>query len=194
METCKTLPKSYADNLLACIELERSQVLSRLIKILSVVLLLALFGLGCLVLPPEELTAMSDPFEHLVVLMLGLMAVMLLRELVRGILMRIFSGVKPIIRYAGAYPHAGCEAYFGRVQEWIICLAPIAVILVFSIVLMLNMPDASWKWMIYIILVVGVCNCVGDLYMAARLTAFPEDVLVCNVGPSYLVYGPKKKK
>ena len=155
-------------------------------------MMLALFGLGCLLMPPESLTEMEDVFEHLAVLMLGLMAVMLLRELVRGFLMRAFSGVKPIIRYAGSYPYAGCEAYFGRLQEWVICLAPIAVILAVTIGLMTSMPDDSWRWMIWIILTVGVCSCVGDLYVAARLTGFPHDILVRNVGPTYLVYGSRK--
>lgn len=192
MQTCKTLPESHTGNLLACFELERSKILSRLIKTVSVVLMLALFGLGCLLMPPESLTKMEDVFEHLAVLMLGLMAVMLLRELVRGFLMRAFSGVKPIIRYAGSYPYAGCEAYFGRLQEWVICLAPIAVILAVTIGLMTSMPDDSWRWMIWIILTVGVCSCVGDLYVAARLTGFPHDILVRNVGPTYLVYGSRK--
>lgn len=192
MQTCKTLPESHTDNLLACFELERSKILSRLIKTVSVVLMLALFGLGCLLMPPESLTEMEDVFEHLAVQMLGLMAVMLLRELVRGFLMRAFSGVKPIIRYAGSYPYAGCEAYFGRAQEWVICLAPIAVILAVTIGLMTSMPDDSWRWMIWIILTVGVCSCVGDLYVAARLTGFPDDILVRNVGPTYLVYGSRK--
>lgn len=192
METCKTLPESYTDNLLACFELERSKILSRLVKTVSVVLMLALFGLGCLLMPPESLTAMEDVFEHLAVLMLGLMAVMLLRELVRGFLMRAFSGVKPIIRYAGAYPYAGCEAYFGRSQEWVICLAPMAVILAVTVGLLGSMPDDSWRWMIWIMLTVGVCSCVGDLYVAARLAGFPADILVRNVGPTYLVYGSRK--
>ena len=192
METCKNLPDSHYDNLLARIELERSQVLSRLIKVISLVLMLALFGLGCLLMPPESLTVMNDAFEHLAVLMLGMMAVLLLRELIRGFLMRVFSGVKPIIRYAGAYPYAGCEAYFGRTHEWIICFAPILVILAATLGLFFTVADNSWRWMIWIILIVGVCSCVGDLYVAARLSGFPSDVLVRNVGPPYFVYGARE--
>lgn len=193
METCKTLPESHTDNVLVCIELERSKILSRLIKTVSLLLMLALFGLGCLLMPPESLTGMEDVFEHLAVLMLGLMAVMLLRELIRGFLMRIFSGMKPIIRYAGAYPYAGCEAYFNRVHEWIICLTPVVVILAAAVILMLSVTEDSWRWMIWIMLIVGVCSCVGDLYVAARLTGFPADVLVRNVGPTYLVYGARER-
>lgn len=193
METCKTLPKSHADNMLACIELERSQILSRLIKIISLILMLALFGLGCLMMSPESLSNMEDVFEHLAVAMLGMMAVMLLRELTRGFLMRVFSGVKPILRYAGAYPHVGCEAYFGRIHEWMICIAPVVLILALTICLMLSMPDDSWRWMVWIILIVGVCSCVGDLYVALRLFSYPADVLVRNVGPTYLLYGKREQ-
>ena len=76
MQTCKTLPESHTGNLLACFELERSKILSRLIKTVSVVLMLALFGLGCLLMPPERLTEMEDVFEHLAVLMLGVVSVL----------------------------------------------------------------------------------------------------------------------
>lgn len=188
METCKKLPKSHKGKQIACIELERSPVLSRLIKVISAVLAMLLFLVGYLLLPVEALLQMEDAFVHLVVLMLGMMSVFLVHELTRGLLMRVFSGVKPIIRYVGSYPHAACEAYFGRTAQQVINIVPPVVIVAMLLVLLLTTADMSWKWMIWLILTVGICSCVGDVYVALRMMHMPEDILVMNVGPTYLIY------
>lgn len=191
MKTCVTLPKSHKGNEIARIELERSRVLSTLIKVVSAVLAVLLFLLGFLLLPTSALTQMDTPFEHLVALMLGMMAVLLVHELARGLTMRIFSGVKPVLRYAGGYPHVGCEAYFCRWQEQVVSLAPLVVGLVLLVPGLLGSVEASWKWMLWLMLVVHVCNCVGDVYVVLSLTRLPEDILVQNVGATYRIYSAK---
>lgn len=188
METCKKLPKSHKGNQIVCIELERSPVLSRLIKVVSAVLALLLFLIGYLIFPLEALLEMEDAFVHLVVLMLGMMSVFLIHELLRGLLMRIFSGVKPIIRYVGSYPHAACEAYFGRTAQQVINIVPPVVIFLMLLVILITTADMSWKWIVWMILTVGVCSCVGDIYVFIRMMHLPEDILVQNIGPTYLIY------
>lgn len=188
MKTCNKLPASHKGKQIACIELEHSRVLSRLIKIVSVILAALIFLLGFLLLPSEALLEMDAAFVHLVSLMLGMMAVFLVHELLRGLLMRIFSGVKPIIRYAGSYPHAACEAYFGRnAQQVINILPPVAVVLMLT-ALLLSAGDATWKWIFWLMLTVGSSSFVRDIYVAARIMYLPEDILVMNVGPTYLIY------
>ena len=110
----KKLPEAYKGKQISRIELERSKILSRLIKTIQAILAVLLLAAGCLFMPPAELTNMPDPFEHLVALMLGMLSVSVVHELGRGLLMRLFSGVKPTLRFAGAYLHAGCDAYFPR--------------------------------------------------------------------------------
>lgn len=188
MKTCKKLPASHKGKQIACIELEHSPMLSKLIKTVSVVLALILFGIGYLLFPIDALLQMEDAFVHLVTLMLGMMAVFLIHELLRGFLMRIFSGVKPIIRYAGSYPHAACEAYFGKKVQQIINVVPPMVTIAMLLLLLFTTADMSWKWMIWLILTVGICSFVGDFYVTFRMTQYPEDILVLNVGPTYLIY------
>lgn len=192
VETCKKLPKSHKGNQIACIELERSPVLSKLIKTVSAALAVLLFLVGYLLFPVEALLQMEDAFVHLVVLMLGMMGVFLIHELIRGMLMRQFSGVKPIIRYVGSYPHAACEAYFGRKAQQIINIVPPVALTAMLLMLLLTTADMSWKWMIWLILTVGICSCVGDVYVALRMRSLPEDILVMNVGPTYLIYSAAK--
>ena len=188
VETCKKLPASHKGNQIACIELERSPVLSRLIRVISAALALLFFLVGYLLFPLEALLEMDDVFVHLVTLMLGMMSVFLIHELLRGLLMRIFSGVKPIIRYVGSYPHAACEAYFGRTAQQIINIVPPGVLVLMLLVLLLTTADMSWKWMVWLILTVGICSCVGDVYVALRMMRLPQDILVQNIGPTYLIY------
>ena len=188
MKAYSVLPKSHQGKLLARIELEQSRVLARLIKTIQAVLAVILLAAGCLFFPPEYLTNMSDPFEHLSVLMLGMLSVSIVLELLRGLLMRFFSGVKPDLRFSGAYLHAGCKAYFPSREEQILNLAPILFLTLLLLVLLLTTTDVSWRWMIWIVLVVNLCFGVGYGYASMRFVQMPEDILVMNVGPTYLVY------
>lgn len=188
MKTCISLPASHKGKQLACIELERSRLLSRLIKTIQAVLALLLLALGCLFMPFSALSSMSEPFEHLVALMLGMLSVSVVQELGRGFLMRLLSGVKPVLRFTGAYLHAGCEAYFDRRSEQIVNLVPVAFATVVILAFFFSIADLSWKWIVWIILVVDLCFAVGYLYASIRFWQMPEDILVQNVGSTYFVY------
>lgn len=191
MEIHTKLPKTYRKTPIAYIETERSRILSKLIKIWSAMLTLLLFALGSLFMPLEQLTDMDDVFEHLVVVMLGMIAITILHEWFRAGAMWFFSGVKPVVHFAGMYPHAGCEAFFDRKSETAVCLIPLVLTLVITLIPMFLMPDASWMWMVWIIMTVGVCSGVSDVYMAIRMTKLPKEILVENVGATFLVFAPE---
>ena len=188
------LPKSYRGNRIACIELEKSKYLSRLLKTVQAVIAVLMIFAGCLLMPPAALTGMSEPFEHLSVLMLGMISVSIILELTRGLLMRLFSGVKPVLRFTGAYLHAGCPAYFDRKNEQLINLLPSLLLTVALIILFLSTKDMSWKWIVWIILTVSVCFSIGYAYASIRFQQLPDDVLIQNVGSTYLVYSAKKQE
>lgn len=188
----KTSNKLTKGEQIACIELEKSKVLSRLIKTVSAVLAVLLIAVGCLFLPVNELTNMSEPFEHLFVLMLALFSVSIVHELIRGFLMRVLSGVKPVIRFSGSYLHAGCEALFSRKKEQLLNLAPLVLMTAACVVFLLTVADNSWKWMVWIVLTVSLCTCVGDVYASVRFMQMPSDILIENIGATYLVFSPKK--
>lgn len=188
MKSYKKLPGSHKGRQIACIELERSRVLSRLIRILSAVLAVILFVIGYLLLPIQALTEMEAPFLKLVTMMLGMMAVSLVHELLRGFLMRLFSGVKPIIQYVGSYPQAACDAYFDRSAQQILNLLPPVVVVAMAAAFVLLAGTDTWRWVAWLIFTVAVCSQVRDVYVALRLTQLPQDSLVMNVGSTYLVY------
>ena len=182
------LPATHKGKVIACIELEKSRVLSRLIKTVSAVLAVILFVIGYLLMPIEALLGMEDLFFPLIVLMLGMMAVSLVHELLRGFLMRLISGEKPVIRYAGSYPHAACDAYFDRFSQQILNILPPIAVIAMALAFVLLAGSEGWKWIAWLIFTVAVCSGVRDAYVAWRLTMLPADILVMNVGPTYLVY------
>lgn len=188
METCTKLPESYGNKPFARIELERDRTLSARIKAASAALAALLFAAGCLFMPPSALTEMDDVFVYLVALMLGMLSVRIAYELARGFLMRVFSGVKPDIRFTGVYPHVGCEAYFDRPREQAVNLVPPVFLTLLLAIVLFAVQNIPWRWFVWMILIVTVCSCVGDVYAAYRLAKLPEDILVQNVGPTYLVF------
>ena len=117
-----------------------------------------------------------------------MMSVFLVHELMRGVLMRLFSGVKPIVRYVGSYPQAACQAFFCKRHQQIINLLPLLAISAMLLAIVLTTADMSWKWIAWITLTVGICSYVRDLYVAVRMIYLPGDILVMNVGPVYMVY------
>lgn len=191
MQSSKTLPKTHKGKQIACIELEKSRLLARLIKIIQAITAVLLLIAGGLLMPFSALIELKEPFEHLTVLMLGMIAVSIFQELGRGLLMRIFSGVKPVLRFTGAYLHAGCEAYFNKRDEQILNLVPAVLLTVILIVLFLTTNDDSWRWMIWIILTVDICFGIGYAYASIRFMSMPDDILVQNIGSKYLVYSSK---
>ena len=193
MKAFKELPDRYQNNQIACIELEKSKYLSRLLKTIQAVSAVLLLFAGCLLMPPAALTGMTEPFEHLSVLMLGMLSITIILELLRGFLMRLLSGVKPVLRFTGAYLHAGCQAYFDRKSEQFINLFPPFVLTVALIILFIGTKDMTWKWMVWIVFTVSVCFSIGYLYASIRFQQLPEDILVQNIGSTYLVYSSKKE-
>ena len=188
MKAFAELPKLYRNNQIACIELEKSKYLARLLKTIQAILAVIMLFAGCLMMPPAALTGMSEPFEHLSVLMLGMISVTIVLELLRGFLMRLLSGVRPVLRFTGAYLHAGCQAFFDRKSEQFINLLPPLVLTVALIILFITTKDTTWKWIVWIIFTVTVCFSIGYAYASIRFQQLPDDILIQNVGSTYLVY------
>ena len=193
MKAAAELPESYKGNRIACIELEKSKYLARLLKTVQAITAILMIFAGCLLMPPSALTGMEEPFEHLSALMLGMLSVSILLELGRGIFMRLFSGIKPVLRFTGAYLHAGCQAYFDRKTEQIINLLPSLILTAALIILFLTAGDMTRKWIIWIIFTVEICFSIGLIYASVRFQQLPDDILVQNVGSTYLVYSSQKQ-
>ena len=192
MTTTTELPSGYEATIY--MELEKSRVLSRFIKIIQAVVAVIMFIIACLIIGTDGLTEMDEVAFHIVVMMLGMIGYSILHELVRGFMMRFFSGIKPIFRFSGPYAHAGCPAYFCKNHELVIQMLPIIVTVILSAVAMIKAPDASWLWVFYLILMVCAAGSVTDIYVIARMLKRPADILIQNVGSTYVFFEKNQNK
>jgi hypothetical protein len=123
-------------------------------------------------------------------LLVGIVAYMVLHELVHGVFMRHYSGVKPTYGYKGVYAYAGSTAYFNKKSYIIIALAP--VVLWGIVLLILNLAAGpEGFWLIYLIQITNISGAAGDLYVTWRFSGMPQEILVQDSGVAMKVYAPK---
>lgn len=132
------------------------------------------------------------PLVRCAVMLLGLAGYMVLHELVHGIFMRRFSGVKPRYGFRGLYAYAGSRAYFNKTHYIIIALAPIVIWGIVLGVLCAVVP-ASWFGVAYILEVCNVSGAAGDLYVTARLLRMDSTVLVQDTGVAMTVFAKNQE-
>ena len=165
-----------------------------LVNGVGVVLMVLLLGAGNWMVPQEALFDLEGgliPYVmRFVVLILGVFVYTLLHELVHGVLMRRFSGVRPRYGFAGTYAYAGSDAYFNKRDYIIIALAPVVVWGVVLAILTAAVPY-SWFWPVWFIQVTNLSGAAGDLYVTWRFAALPPDILVRDVGVAMTVYAPE---
>jgi len=123
-------------------------------------------------------------------LLVGIVLYMVLHELVHGVFMRHYSGVKPTYGYKGVYAYAGSQAYFNKRTYIIIALAPVVVWGIVLLILNLT-AGPEWFWMIYLIQMTNISGAAGDMYVTWRFSGMPKDILVQDSGVAMKVYAPK---
>lgn len=184
-----TLPKDYRE--LLTIDLQHDRRLALIVNGISAGLMIVFIVLGCLVQPIGVMFDMSSGFGPYLarfgVLLGGIVVYMVLHELVHGIFMRAFSGVRPHYGFTGMYAFAGSRAFFAKVPYVIIALAPIVVWGVVLQILCAVLP-AAWFWPVYFIQVTNLSGAAGDLYVTWRFSQLPADILVNDTGVAMTVY------
>ena len=120
---------------------------------------------------------------------IGAILYMVLHELVHGIFMKAYSGVKPKYGFTGMYAYAGSSAYFNKKCYIIIALAPIVVWGIVLAVLQIFLPG-SWSLISYIIQIMNISGAAGDIYVTAKMLKCSNDILVNDTGTDMTVYEP----
>ena len=109
-------------------------------------------------------------------------------ELVHGLMMQSFSGVKPRYGFHGFSAYAGSYAYFGKRAYTIIALAPLAGFGIILQLCMFRFPNALWFF--YVLQTVNICSAIGDIYVAIVFLRAPKGALICDIGTAMTVYAP----
>lgn len=189
MKNTVSLPEGYSEEF--GIDLQKNKKLMLLVNGIAIAIMLPMAFLGALAVPfasffgSDELWYM--PLLKASVLMLGYIAYIVLHELVHGIFMKHFSGVKPKYGFTLMYAYAGSEAYFNKKSYIIIALAPVVIWGAVLGVLCAVLPQ-SWFWVVYLIQIGNISGAAGDFYVTFKFLKLPKDILVNDTGVAMTVY------
>ena len=188
MENSLSLPEGYGKILE--IDLQKNKKLMLLVNGIALVLMLALAALGAYIVPIDTFfdnEVWYMPLIKLAVMMGGYVAYIVLHELVHGIFMKHFSGVKPKYGFTLMYAYAGSEAYFNKKSYIIIALAPVVIWGAVLGVLCAVLPQ-GWFWVVYFIQIGNLSGAAGDFYVTLKFLKLPKDILVNDTGVAMTVY------
>jgi len=189
MRSTIRLPKDYTKSFVIDLQKDRKKAL--LVNGIALLIGAAVAGMGLVAVPIQTLFDMRDGIWvyllRFLVLLVGLIAYIVLHEVVHGIFMRHFSGVKPHYGFTGMYAYAGSDAYFDKQSYIIIALAPIVI---WGIVLgvLCAVVSPVWFWPVYFIQIANLSGAAGDLYVTVLFSRLPDDILIQDSGVSMTVY------
>ena len=191
MKNTMILPSNYRR--LLDIDLLKDKKLALLVNGLSL-----LIAVPMVLLAPVSILSLVDislgigsTFLRLCVMLVGMVAYIFLHELVHGIFIRHFSGVKAHYGFTGLYAYAGSDTYFNKKSYLIIALAPVVFWGVVLAVLTQLVPE-SWFWSVYFIQICNISGAAGDLYVTVKFAGLPADILVQDSGVAMRVFSPDR--
>ena len=188
------LPEGYRE--FRRIDLQRDKKLALLINGLCLVMIAAMVVAGILIVPITLAVQANGILEYLfwlVSLLLCIIAYMILHEMVHGIFMKHYSGIKPTYGFTGLYAFAGSSAYFDKKSYRVIALSPVVILGALLIVLNLVLPRHCF-WFVYLIQVMNISGAAGDLYVSAILSKMPEDTLINDSGVRMVFFSKSMPK
>lgn len=187
--TTDILPEGYREIL--SVNLQKNKRLALFINLFAITIAAVLVIPVCFAVPFSALFDMSEGIGIYILrfatLIVGIVAYMVLHELIHGITMKLFGAKKIKYGFTGLYAFAGCDSYFSKIPYIIIALAPVVF---FGIVFALICPFLShaWFWAVYILQVANLSGAAGDIYVTAKFIRLPKNILIKDVGIGMTVY------
>lgn len=124
--------------------------------------------------------------------LMGLIVIyMVLHELVHGITMKFFGTKKVKYGFNGMYAFAGSDDYYDQKSYIIIAVAPV-VVWGFVLAVINTFVPTEWFWVTYMIQVCNISGAAGDMYVTAKFSRFPKDILVQDSGIGMIVYSKEE--
>ncbi|MBQ8994931.1 MAG: DUF3267 domain-containing protein [Oscillospiraceae bacterium] len=190
MPTCQVLPEGYSEYY--SVDLQKDKKTATFVNVLSLVLSLAVGIPMHLSYPIWHLFEMEDGFgaylARMLVFLVSLIAYLCLHELTHAAVMKYYGATKVRFGFTGLYAYAGSlEDYFGKLPYIHIALAPVVVwgIVFFLLAFLVKGP---WLWVVYFLQIMNIGGAAGDLYVAAKFSRFPSDILVRDTGVDMTVF------
>ena len=190
MKSFTTLPEGYRE--IFNVDLNKNKKAAVAINVLATVIMLAMV-IPMLAIRPFSIESSDGtaPYVRYAILIGGFLLYLVLHEAVHGIFMWLFSRQKPFFGIKGVYAYAGSNSFFPKMQYLIIGLSPIIIWGIVLTILCFAVPD-DWFWYIYVIQAMNISGAAGDIYVSAKFSRMPSDILVQDKGTAMAVYSINK--
>ena len=189
MKAVNTLPEGYKE--IYSVNLQKDKKTSLLVNGLSLLIGIIMAVPMHFVVPVTTLFDMEKGLIGYIIKMAVCFILMLvylvLHELVHGIAMKICGTKKIKYGFTGLYAFAGSDDYYAKKPYIFIALAPI-VFWGIVIAIITPMVSISWFWVVYIVQIINVSGAAGDIFVTAKFSRFPKDILVQDHGVGMVVY------
>ncbi len=133
---------------------------------------------------------MGNYLARFIVLMVSMIAYIILHEAVHGVAMKICGTKKIKYGFTGLYAFAGSDDFYGKGSYIFIALAPVVLWGIVLAVINCFVPE-SWFWVVYFIQIANISGAAGDIYVTAKFSKMPDDILVKDIGVGMTVYSAK---
>lgn len=189
MKSLEVLPDGYKE--IFAVYLQKNKGIAVLVNVFAVVIMLAMVIPMNFYIPITTLFDMQDGIGmyliRFVVLMVSIVVYMILHELVHGITMKLCGTKRVKYGFTGMYAFAGSDDYYDKRSYLTIALAPVVVWGIVLAVLNFLVP-LDWFWVVYSVQIGNISGAAGDLYVTARFSRLPADILVKDIGVGMAVY------
>ena len=189
MKAVSELPMGYKEIL--SVNLQKDKKLAFMINAMGFLVILLMAIPMHFVLPFSTLFDMTEGIgvyaAKFVVMIVSMVVYIILHEIVHGITMKICGTKKVKYGFTGLYAFAGSEDYYDKKSYIIIALAPIVVWGIVLVIINCLVPE-NWFWVVYIIQIFNISGAAGDVYVTAKFSKLPKDILVADCGVGMTVY------
>lgn len=191
----ETLPNGYKE--IYSIDLQKDKKMALFVNIFAIVIAVVFVVPVHFIVPITSLFDMEKGLgayaARFVVLLIGDVVYMVLHELVHGITMKIFGTKKVKYGFTGMYAFAGSDDYYDKKSYLTIALAPIVFWGIVLAVVCFFVPR-EWFWVVYLIQITNLSGAAGDLFVTAKFSKMPKDILVHDHGVGMTVYSYVKEE
>ena len=192
-KSLQELPQDYKE--IFSVNLQKDKKTAVFVNILAIIIAVVMAVPMHFYISIGNLFDMSNGFVsyiiRFVVLLVSIIAYMILHELAHGITMKIFGAKKVKYGFTGLYAYAGSTDYYGKIPYIIIALAPVIVWGV--VIAVINIfVSKEWFWVVYFLQIINISGAAGDIYVTARFSKMPKDILVLDNGVGMTVYSKEK--
>ena len=189
MKAVEHLPEGYRE--IDTVDLKKNKALAVFVNVLAAVIAVAMVIPMHFIVPIDSLFSMEEGMLAYMFRFVGLLVLlilyMVLHELVHGIAMKLCGTKKVKYGVTGVYAYATSDDFYDKKTYIFIALAPVVL---WGIVLaVVNLfVSGPWFWVVYFIQINNISGAAGDLYVTARFSRLPGDILIRDYGVGMTVF------